>query len=270
MENLPLVTINESLCRMCYACVRVCPVKAIRMTEGDKTPRILPERCIGCGLCVEACSPGAISVRDSRQEVRSILASGDQVVAITDPSISGEFDDITDYRKFVQMIKALGFQYVNEASFGVDLVARQYADMIIRTRGKNFITSCCPVVVSYIEKYHPDLIPNLIPVVSPMIASARVVRKKYGSDVKVVYIGPCIEAKNEISRFEGDARIDAVLTFKELRQLFEEAGINESMLEYSDFNSPLGYKGSLYPISNGILQAASVSEDLLTGTVITA
>lgn len=270
MENLPLVTINESLCRICYACVRVCPVKAIRMTEGDKTPRILSERCIGCGLCVEACSPGAISIRDSREEVRKLLASCQQVVAITDPSISGEFDDITDYRKFVRMIKALGFHYVNEASFGVDLVARQYADMFVKIRGKNFITSCCPVVVSYIEKFHPDLISNLIPIVSPMIASTRVVRKKYGPDVKVVYIGPCIEAKNEILRFEGDARIDAVLTFRELRRLFQEAGINESMLEYSDFNSPLGYKGSLYPISNGILQAASVNEDLLSGTVVTA
>jgi prefoldin subunit 5 len=56
----------------------------------------------------------------------------------------------------------------------------------------------------------------------------------------------------------------------ELRQLFEEFNIKENNLEFSDFDSPLGYKGSLFPISNGILQAADIDESLLTGKVTTA
>ena len=66
-------------------------------------------------------------------------------------------------------------------------------------------------------------------------------------------------------RYDGDGKVDSVLTFVELRQLFTEFNIRESQLEFSEFDPPLGYKGSLYPVSNGILQAAGLNEDLLTG-----
>lgn len=270
MEANPLIHIIDDACQVCYACVRACPVKAIQVSEGQKVPKVLPKRCIGCGQCIAACDPGAIVYRDSREEVKRLLTSGAEVVAVIDPAISSEFADVTDYRKFVRMIITLGFRYVNEASFGVDMVAKQYADLFSRSKGKYYISSACPVVVSYIEKYHPDFISNLVPVVSPMIASARMVRKKYGHDTKVVYIGPCIRNKDEALQFEGDSRVDAVLTFTELRQLFQESEINESTLEYSDFNSPFGYKGSLYPLSNGLIYAAEIGEDVLTGNVIMA
>jgi len=235
----------------------------------DQFPSIIPERCIGCGSCYRACSPNAISFRSSLEEARGLLASGERVAAICDPAISGEFHDITDYRKFVEMIRQLGFTYVAEASFGVDMVAKEYNQLIGDFRGKYYITSNCPAVVFFIEKYHPELITNLAPVVSPMVATARAVRKKYGQDVRVVFIGPCIAAKNEALTFTGDARIDAVLTFTELRRLFSDFGIRESQLEFSEFDPPLGFRGSIYPISNGIIQAAALSEDLLSGRVIT-
>jgi len=82
-------------------------------------------------------------------------------------------------------------------------------------------------------------------------------------------IGPCIAAKDEALRFEGDGKIDAVLTFVELRNLFIEFNIRESHLEFSEFDAPLGNKGSLYPISNGILQSVDISENLLSGNIIT-
>ncbi|MCX6268241.1 MAG: histidine kinase [Bacteroidetes bacterium] len=113
------------------------------------------------------------------------------------------------------------------------------------------------------------MITNLAPIVSPMVATAKVIRQKYGQDVKVVFIGPCISTKDEALKFEGDAKIDSVLTFIELRQLFAEFNIRESQLEFSEFDAPLGHKGSLYPISNGFLQAVDISENLLTGSVIT-
>ncbi len=262
--------IDPEKCKVCYACVRVCPVKAIQVKESQEIPLILPERCIGCGSCLESCFPGAIVYRDSMAQVKDIIRSGGTLVAVTAPSISGEFEDITDYRKFVRMIKELGFAYVHEAAFGVDLVAHEYAKLFGNFKGKYYIASCCPVVVSYVEKYSPDLLSNLAPLQSPMAVTAKVVRKKYGNHIKVVYIGPCIANKDEALRAEPDAAIDAVLTFVELRKLFEEFSISESKLEYADFNLPHGNKGSLFPISNGLLQAGNIPEDLMTGKVITA
>jgi Na+-translocating ferredoxin:NAD+ oxidoreductase RNF subunit RnfB len=244
-------------------------VKAIRVDVATELPSILPERCIGCGSCYNACSPRAISYRSSIKEVRALFQTGEKVAAICDPTISGEFHDITDYRKFVEMIRQLGFSFVCEVSFGVDLVAMKYEELFRNFRGRYYISANCPAVVSYIEKYYPQLINNLAPFEPPMVASARVVRAIYGADTKVVFIGPCIAAKDDALRHQGEAAIDAVLTFTELRRLFEEFNIRESQVEFSDFDPPLGFKGSLYPISNGILQAAEISEDLLTGSTIT-
>jgi iron only hydrogenase large subunit-like protein len=269
MPTEPLFKIAHEACIKCYSCVRICPVKAIRVDVTDEFPSIIPERCIGCGSCYRACAPQAISYRSSIEETRALLASGSNVAAICDPAISGEFHDITDYRKFVEMIRQLGFRYVSDAAFGVDLVALKYKELFENFKGKYHITANCPSVVAYIEKYYPDLITNLAPVVSPMVATARVIRQKYGQEVKVVFIGPCISAKDEALKFKGDAAIDAVLTFVELREMFNEFGIRESQLEFSEFDAPLGHRGSLYPISNGFLQAVDISENLLTGTVIT-
>ncbi|MFZ4739866.1 MAG: [Fe-Fe] hydrogenase large subunit C-terminal domain-containing protein [Bacteroidales bacterium] len=268
--NIPLIEIIKEKCTVCYACVRVCPVNAIQVKPNQDFPDINHEWCIGCGGCLNVCSPKAIVYRDSREEVKKILSSSYKVAAIVGPSISGEFDDITDYRKFVQMIRQLGFDYVNEVSFGVDLIAKEYGKLFENYRGKYYIGSICPPIVSLIEKFHPELIGNLAPITSPMIATAKVVRQVYGDDIKVIFIGPCIAAKNDIKKNKEWSQVDEVLTFIELRQLFEEFNIKENALEFSDFDAPLGFKGSLFPISNGILQAADLDENLLTGNVITA
>lgn len=266
----PIVEILKDKCNLNYSCVRVCPVNAIEVKANREYARIIPERCIGCGSCTFVCPENAIVFRDSRSEAKEILKSNETKVAIVAPSISGEFHDITDYRKFVQMIKQLGFNYVNEVSFGADIIALKYAELFKSFKGKYYISTVCPVVVSYIEKFQPELLDNLAPLVSPMIATAKIVRSLYGENIKVIYIGPCIESKNEANLFNEDGKIDSVLTFQELRELFDEFKIKESKLEFSEFDTPIGYKGSLFPIANGLLQAADISEDLLTGDVITA
>lgn len=264
----PLVYIRPEKCTNCFTCVRICPVKAIRAVEGSVHPTLNPEACIGCGACVESCAPGAIEYRSSVDDARTILKNKAKKALIVSPSISAEFDDITDYRKFVQMIRELGVDYVYEMSFGVDLIAMRYLNLFGDFKGRYYITSCDPVVVSYIEKYHPNLLNNLAPFVSPMIAMTRVVKKIHKQKIQVLYAGPDIACKEEALRYEGDAKIDCVLTFPELRSLFEEADINENTIDFSEFDAPLGFKGSLYPLRNGLIQAADIDENLLTSHVI--
>jgi Na+-translocating ferredoxin:NAD+ oxidoreductase RNF subunit RnfB len=264
-----LVVIDEEKCKACYACIRICPVKAIELRNNKELPVIVDARCIGCGSCLEVCNPGAILYYDSKEEARALLKSGAKVAAIVGPGISGEFEDITDYRKFASMILGLGFSYVHESNFGVDLIARKYHDLVSNFMGKYYIFANCPPMISLVEKYYPQLIENLAPIVTPMIAGTRLLKDIYGDDIKVIYIGPCLGSKSEAWRFEGTSRVDAVLTFTELRQLFDEFGIKESTVKYSDFNEPLGHKGTLFPISDGLLQASNLSEDILEGSVVT-
>ena len=266
----PVLTINDSLCRNSYSCVRVCPVNAIEVRPQKPHPTIIPERCIGCGLCYVSCSPGAIEFRDSKEEVKKLLSSDRKTAALIEPSIASEFDDITDYRKFVAMIRTLGFDYVHEVSFGVDLIAAKYVDLFSKAGGKYYITANCPAVVKLIEKYHPELTPNLAPLVSPMIATAMVVKELYGSEVATVEIGPCIDAKDEARLYKSGRLVNSVLTFIELRELFDESGIQERLVKMSEFDPPYGYWGALYPVPAGIIQAAGIKRDMVSGKVITA
>lgn len=265
----PLLKIRDEKCIACYACVRSCPVKAIQVRSDREKPEILPNRCIGCGNCLATCSPGAIEIRDSRSELKVLLSGKDKVAAIVDPSIAGEFPDITDYRKFVQMMRRLGFSYVNEVSFGVDLVATRYRDLFAASRGKYYIMANCPITVSYIVKYRPELIPNLAPIIPPSVATAKVARELYGAATRIVYISPLIASKEEAVSFSEKEKIDCVITFVELRELFEEYRIDEKELEYSDFDPPLGYRGALFPLAGGILEAADLFTGRLDSKVVT-
>lgn len=265
-----LLYINEDKCRNSYSCVRVCPVNAIEVRSDRKHPRIIDEKCIGCGLCFVACSAHAIEFRSSIQEVKDLLAGERKTAALIAPSIASEFEDITDYRKFVGMIRLLGFDFVYEDSFGVDLVAKQYASLFEEAAGKYYITSNCPVVVKLIEKHFPGLAPNLAPIISPMVATAKAVKDIHKGEVATVFIGPCIDAKDEALLYEDGKLVDAVLTFIELRQMFDEMNIQERLVTMSEFDPPFGNYGALYPMAPGILQAGNIRRDIAVSEVMTA
>jgi Na+-translocating ferredoxin:NAD+ oxidoreductase RNF subunit RnfB len=269
-DRKPVLFINDEKCRNSYSCVRVCPVNAIEVKPQKAHPAILRDRCIGCGLCYVSCTPHAIGFRDSKEEVRRLLTSGRKTAALIEPGIASEFDDITDYRKFVAMVRSLGFDYVHEVSFGVDLIASAYAKLFSRAEGKYYITANCPSIVKLIEKFHPELVPNLAPLVSPMIATAMVVKKLYGDDIIIVQIGPCLDAKDESLIYRKLKLIDEVLTFVELRQLFDEFKIQERLVKMSDFDPPYGNMGALYPLPAGIIQAGGIKRDMVSSSVITA
>ena len=141
-------------------------------------------------------------------------------------------------------------------------------DWLATCNGHRYISTTCPAIVSYVERYYPDLVDSLAPIVSPMVAMARALRQIHGDDLKIVFIGPCIAKKVEAQSEELAGEIDAVLMFPELRRMCAEDGIFPEGVPSSDFDPPHGAAGGLFPISRGILQAADLREDLLTGEVV--
>jgi iron only hydrogenase large subunit-like protein/nitrogen-specific signal transduction histidine kinase len=257
-----LVYTIKELCRTCYTCVRECPARAIRIVGGQA--EVIDERCVACGNCTKVCSQGAKVFTNTVDHVRKVLEKSGRVAAIVAPSFPAEFHDVTDHHIIVGMLRALGFSYVSEVSFGADLVAHRYHNMISEAEGKNYISSDCPAIVTFIRYYHPDLTENLIPVVSPMVAMARVMRKKYGEDLPVVFIGPCVAKKAETSE------VDAAITFLELREMLDAAGIQPGSVVPSEFDPPLGGRGAIFPVTRGLLQTAGVNDDAVNGTIIAA
>ncbi len=270
MKDIPFVAFVHTQgekCRVCYTCVRECPAKAIRIMDGQA--EILPERCICCGNCVMVCSQGAKQVRDTNADIVEIIAGGGPVAAIIAPSFPAEFPDI-DAATLAGMIRKLGCSYVNEVAFGADLVAQQYRDLLLENPESRYISTSCPAIVDFVESYHPELVQYLAPIVSPMVAEARVLRAIHGDDIKIIFIGPCVAKKKEArsTLIEGD--VDGVMTFGELRRLFADQGICPQGTGPSDFDPPWPGLGALFPISRGLLQAADIQEDILVENVIAA
>ncbi len=256
-----LVYTIKELCRTCYTCVRECPAKAIRIVGGQA--EVIDERCIACGNCTKVCSQGAKVFLNTTDRVVKLLDASSKVAAIIAPSFPAEFYDIPDHHVLTGMIKALGFEFVAEVSFGADLVADRYKKLV--SEGKNFyISSDCPSIVNYIKFYHPALVDNLAPIVSPMVAMSRVVREKYGKETKIVFIGPCIAKKAESSE------IDEAITFTELRDMLAERGITQETINPVDFDQPVGGRGAIFPVARGLLQTAKISDNAITGNIIAA
>ena len=256
-----LVYTIKELCRTCYTCVRECPAKAIRIVGGQA--EVIVERCIACGNCTKVCSQGAKVFLNTTDRVLMLLGKEPGVAAIIAPSFPAEFADIPDHRVLAGMIRSIGFKYVAEVSFGADLVAVRYKKLV--TEGKEYyISSDCPSIVNYVKFYHPALADNLAPVVSPMVAMGRIMRDKYGPDTKIVFIGPCVAKKAE------STEIDEAITFTELREILEQLGISESNSQPSDFDPPAGGRGAIFPVTRGLLQAANINDDAITGNIIAA
>lgn len=254
-----VIDFKDAKCRHCYKCVRHCAVKAISVR--DEQARIMVDHCINCGRCLEVCPQNAKTFASDMDRVRGYLRQGMRTVISIAPSYAGvlEFDRPG---QVVDALLRLGFSEVRETAEGAALVTSEYKKLVCSGKMPNIITTCCPSVNDLIEKYYPDCARLMAPVVSPMIAHGRYIKKLYGPDVKVVFLGPCIAKKQEAA---GDERVagavDAILTFEELAVWLKEAGIDLHTCEDRPMGNPDPKINRLYPVSGGVIQSVITEEE---------
>jgi len=263
-----IVSAIPEKCKRCYACVRECPAKAIKVVGGQAL--VVEDRCIACGNCVKVCAQNAKRIEDGTAPVHAMLAGDKPVFACIAPSFPAAFNMLAP-GKVLAAIHRLGFAEVWSVAFGAELVAREYAGIFEERRktGAPLIATPCPAVVAYVEKYMPTLRSALAPVVSPMIAAARAIRYRHGYNVHIVFIGPCIAKKNEITDPYVVGTVDSVLTYRELMNMMEDAGIEPDELEEIGFDGPKSCIGWSFPLSGGLLRTSGISTDILDNNVLT-
>jgi len=253
----PITTVKDR-CRKCYACVRNCPVKAIKVKQD--CAEVIHDRCIGCGKCIKVCSQQAKVIADCIEETRRLLAGRETVVAVLGCSFPAFFNDVRA-GQLVAGIKRLGFGEVHEGTSGVELIREQYGRFIEEPGGTPMISTHCPTIVDLIERHYPQLLRNLMGVVSPMVAIGRFIKARSGKKTRVVYISSCIAGKFEIEAEPVAGAIDVVLTYKELTQMLREAGIDLTRLGDSTFDGLVPGKGRLFSVSRGPFEAFGVKSD---------
>jgi two-component system, NtrC family, sensor kinase len=269
MNKAAAVFTEGESCKKCYSCVRSCPTKAIEVHSGQAL--IVDGLCISCGHCVNMCSQNAKRVRSSVPAVLDILddPGGRSSFAIIAPSFPASYID-ADPGCIVAALRTAGFDGVFETAFGADLVSYEYYrrfNLLFREDESDFmISSPCPAIVNYVEKLHPELAPHLAPVVSPMEAMGKVLRQTVDPDCRIVFIGPCVAKKEEARRTN---IVDEVLTFIELNDLFDIKEIDYRAEDPAEFDPPHANLGRIYPITGGLLKAASIDADPLASPVST-
>ena len=237
-----------SRCRDCYKCLRECPVKAIKFV--DHEARIITDRCILCGKCTVVCPQNAKRVHSEIGDVEALLASGKPVIASVAPSFVSAFG-VKDFAVMGIALGKLGFKMAEETAVGANIVTAEYEKLLETGEYKNFITSACPAINRMIQLYYPKALKYLAPVASPMVAHARLLKKRY-PEAEIVFIGPCIAKKRE-GRESGS--ISAVLTFTELQTLFDEKGIDLNAIAAIPVNEDIKNRSKYYPISRGIIKS---------------
>lgn len=236
---------KSAKCKNCYKCLKECPVKAIRIT--DNQAKIIQDRCILCGRCINVCPQNAKAVHSDINKVKRMLNDG-RVIASVAPSFITGFS-ICTFGAFEAGLKQLGFVMAEETARGAKEVTEKYGELLKTGQYRNFITSCCPAVNRMIALYYPNALKYLAPVDSPVIAHAKMLKKEY-PDHQVVFIGPCLAKKRECDE---SGVVDAVLTFEEISVLFEEKEIDLTDAEntlHTAWN-----KARYYPISTGIIKS---------------
>jgi iron only hydrogenase large subunit-like protein len=163
------------------------------------------------------------------------------------PSFVADFE----YPQIVYRLRALGFDEVVELTFGAKMTNLNYYTLLKKEIDRTWIASPCPTLVNLIRNKYPNLVPNLIPVHSPM-GSMSLICKKFYPNYKQIFVGPCLTKKLEAEELGG---ISSAITFKELDKLFEEYDIPKEITEkkytktfdkfYNDYTK-------IYPLSGGL------------------
>lgn len=240
------------------ACQASCPFNAVMINSDDHTTYIASDKCVDCGMCVDACPSGAIMDKVEFMPLLELLKTGEPVIAAVAPAIAGQFGEDVNLNQLRTAFKKIGFKDMVEVAFFADMLTLKEASEFnkhVTKKDDLMITSCCcPMWVAMIRKVYDDLVKYVSPSVSPMIAAGRVL-KELNPGCKVVFVGPCIAKKAEAKEKDLLGDIDYVLTFTELKDIFDALDINPGKLEETITLEYASRGGRLYGRTGGVSTA---------------
>lgn len=230
-----ILSTDESKCTGCNKCIFGCPVEGANvayLANGERKIRVDQKKCIHCGHCIEFCDHQARSYEDDTESFFSDLAKGVKLSVIAAPAIRFNF---SDYKKLFGYFKSLGVNIIYDVSFGADITTWAYLKAIKEFKLDSVIAQPCPAVVSYIQKYMPELIDKLAPIHSPMMCTAVYLRKYKNVQDKLVFLSPCIGKIDEINDENTGGLVQYNVTYAKIHEYLVKKGIDLNRYSDSDF-----------------------------------
>jgi Na+-translocating ferredoxin:NAD+ oxidoreductase RNF subunit RnfB len=248
----PVIRVDEEKCVNCHACIAACPVKYCNNGAGDKVI-VNHNLCIGCGSCVHACTHKARIIVDDSQVFFDALEKNEKLIAIVAPAVASNFPGL--YLNLNGYLKSLGVKAVFDVSFGAELTVFSYVKYIEGKKPSFCIAQPCPAIVTYIEIYHPELIPYLAPADSPMLHIIKMIREYYPEygDYKIAVLSPCIAKRRE---FDETGHGDYNITFNALYEYLEQRNVNLASFKAEDYDNPPAERAVTFSMPGGLLITA--------------
>ena len=210
-------------------CAAACLFEAIvRDEKGELT--VDPDRCAGCAACIAACRSGRLTAsRDVLPALDALKHAAGPAYALIAPAFLGQFSAEVTPGRLRSAFKALGFSGMVEVALFADVLTLKEAlefDRNVCTEADFQLTSCCcPLWIAMIRKVYHQLMPHVPGAVSPMIAAGRTVKHLH-PDALTVFVGPCLAKKAEAREPDLRGAVDYVLTFQEMQDIFDAAGMD--------------------------------------------
>ena len=250
MGKNSIVFTNDN-CIGCNKCIKVCSaIGACISKEENGRARIEVDgsKCVACGSCIDVCVHKAREFEDDTERFFNDLKNGEKISLLLAPAFKANYPD--EYESVLGGLKGMGVNRIISVSFGADICTWGYLNYIKEYNFLGGISQPCPAVVSYIERYLPELLPKLFPVQSPLMCAAIYARKELGLTDKFAFISPCIAKKLEIEDEHNAGLVQYNVTFEHLMRYVKEHGI-EGKAAHSEIEYGLG---SFYPTPGGLAE----------------
>lgn len=224
-------------CTGCNKCIASCPVdmanRAFINECGERKIAVNEEYCISCGACIDKCDHQARLYNDDTESFFAALKRGEKIAVVAAPAAMVNF---SDYKRVFGYLKKCGAVAFYDVSVGADITTWAYLKAIDIYKPSTIIAQPCPVVVTYIEKYMPELLALLAPIHSPLLCLAIYLKKYQNVNEKLAFLSPCVAKSNEINDTNTGGMISYNVTFAKLEQYLREHNVDLNQYESCDFN----------------------------------
>ena len=235
MDDRLIIGTRLELCEGCNKCLSKCPVNAnnAKITDNRNTVLVDRQRCIYCGECVTVCDHHARLYDDDTERFFARLKEGAKISLLVAPSIR---HSLPSYKRLFGYLKSLGVNLIMDVSFGADIATWAYLRTLEAGGRSTMIAQPCPVVVFYIQKHMPELIPYLAPIQSPTLCAAIYMRNYMKVGDELAFLSPCFAKEREFNDPNTGGLVTYNVTVEKLKAYLKSQGVRLESYPEAEFD----------------------------------